>query len=236
MCLVSSLNTNNMFLICEGDPVNEMFFIIRDKVKSSMINGDQTGFYNSITLGPGDFCGEELLTWALVPNSDSLNLPLSTRTVKSISEVEAFTLRAWDLRYVAKQFKRMHSKQLQHAFIYYSHQWRTWGACFIQAAWRRYKRKKMAIELAKQENLFDDMDNSSEGLLAIAEDDDGEAGSPDTHEQVQQPDLGVTLLASKFAKNTRKGSQRMMSRLGHDDSMLKMPKMFKPVEPDFSAL
>ncbi|KAE8722422.1 putative cyclic nucleotide-gated ion channel 16 [Hibiscus syriacus] len=144
--LISFLNTINMFLIREGDMVNEMFFIIRDKVESSTTNGGRTGFYNSITLGPGDFCGEELLTWAL------------------------------DLRYVAKQFKRMHSKQLQHAFRYYSHQWRTWGACFIQAAWRRYKRKKLAIELVKQENLFYDMDDSGDGLLAVEED---EGARPD---------------------------------------------------------
>ncbi|KAK8600071.1 hypothetical protein V6N13_060110 [Hibiscus sabdariffa] len=230
--LVSSLNTSNMFLIREGDPVNEMLFIIRGKVESSTTNGGQTGFYNSITLGPADFCGEELLTWALIPNSDAcLNLPLSTRTVKAITEVEAFALRAWDLRYVANQFKRMHSKKLQHAFRYYSHQWRTWGACFIQAAWRRYKRRKLAIELARQENLFNDMDDSGEGLLA-----DGEAGSSDATDHTQHLDLGVTVLASKFAKNTRIGTKKVMPPLGHDDSMLKMPKMFKPVEPDFSAL
>ncbi|XP_039007867.1 probable cyclic nucleotide-gated ion channel 16 [Hibiscus syriacus] len=230
--LVSSLNTKDMYLVREGDPVREMLFIIRGEVESSTTNGGRTGFYNSITLGPGDFCGEELLTWALIPNSDScLNLPLSTRTVKSITEVEAFALRAWELKYVAKQFKRLHSKKLQHAFRYYSHQWRTWGACFIEAAWRRYKRRKMAIELAKQENLFDD---GGEGVLVGAGEEEDEDGSSDTSHQAQH--LGVTLLASKFAKNTRRGAKKVMARISHDESMLKMPKMFKPVEPDFSAL
>ncbi|MBA0784498.1 hypothetical protein Gotri_006809 [Gossypium trilobum] len=231
--LVSSLNTNDMFLVREGDPVQEMLFIIRGKVESSTTNGGRTGFYNSITLGPGDFCGEELLTWALIPHSDSIiNLPLSTRTVKSITEVEAFALRAWDLRYVAKQFKRLHSKKLQHAFRYYSHQWRTWGACFIQAAWRRYKRKKLAIELAKQEQLYDDMYDMDDG--AGAEYEDGDASSSDQANHAQH--LGITILASKFAKNTRKGAKKTVSRINQDDSILKMPKMFKPVEPDFSAL
>ncbi|KAE8717364.1 putative spermidine synthase 1 [Hibiscus syriacus] len=226
--LVSSLNTKDMYLVREGDPVREMIFIIRGEVESSTTNSGRTEFYSSITLGPGDFCGEELLTWALIPNSDScLYLPLSTRTVKSITEVEAFALRAWELKYVAKQFKRLHSKKLQHAFRYYSHQWRTWGACFIEAAWRQYKRRKMAIELAKQENLFDD---GGEGVLG--EEDEG--GSSDTSYQTQH--LGVTLLASKFAKNTRRGAKKVMARISHDESMLKMPKMFKPVEPDFSAL
>lgn len=231
--LVSSLNTNDMFLVREGDPVQEMLFIIRGKVESSTTNGGRTGFYNSITLGPGDFCGEELLTWALIPHSDSIiNLPLSTRTVKSITEVEAFALRAWDLRYVAKQFKRLHSKKLQHAFRYYSHQWRTWGACFIQAAWRRYKRKRLAIELAKQEQLYDDMYDMDDG--AGAEYEDGDASSSDQANHAQH--LGITILASKFAKNTRKGAKKTVSRINQDDSILKMPKMFKPVEPDFSAL
>ncbi|BAT85231.1 hypothetical protein VIGAN_04275400 [Vigna angularis var. angularis] len=90
------------------------------QVESSTTDSGRTGFYNSITLRPGDFCGEELLTWALM-SSSNLNLPSSTRTVKSILEVEAFALRAEDLKFVSNQFKQLHSKKLQHAFCYYSH-------------------------------------------------------------------------------------------------------------------
>ncbi|KAF2294576.1 hypothetical protein GH714_012739 [Hevea brasiliensis] len=129
--LVSSLNTKDTYIVREGDPVNEMLFIIRGQLESSTTNGGRTGFFNSIILRAGDFCGEELLTWALLPTS-CLNLPSSTRTVKALNEVEAFALRAEDLKFVAKQFKHLHSKKLQHAFRYYSHQWRTWGACYIQ--------------------------------------------------------------------------------------------------------
>ncbi|KAK6912115.1 Cyclic nucleotide-binding domain [Dillenia turbinata] len=151
--LVSSLSTRDTYIVREGDPVTEMLFIIRGQLESSTTNGGRSGFFNSITLGPGDFCGEELLTWALMPSS-SLNLPSSTRTVRSLTEVEAFALRAEDLRFVAGQFKRLHSKKLQHAFRYYSHQWRTWGSCIIQAAWRRFKKHKMMQELAMQESLY----------------------------------------------------------------------------------
>lgn len=126
-----SLNTKDTFIIREGDPVNEMLFIIRGQLESTTTDGGRAGFFNSIILKPGDFCGEELLTWALGGTSN-LNLPASTRTVKSITEVEAFALRAEDLKFVAGQFKRLHSKKLQHAFRYYSFQWRTWGACIIQ--------------------------------------------------------------------------------------------------------
>jgi hypothetical protein len=41
----------------------------------------------------------------LLPKS-SLNLPSSTRTVKAFVEVEAFALRAEDLKFVPNQFRR----------------------------------------------------------------------------------------------------------------------------------
>ena len=80
-------------------------------------------------------------------------LPSSTRTVKALVEVEAFSLQAEDLKFVASQFRRLHSKKLQHTFRYYSYHWRTWGACFIQAAWRRFRRRKMAKDLSMRESF-----------------------------------------------------------------------------------
>lgn len=150
--LQPSLCTQGTCLVREGDPVNEMLFIIRGNLDSYTTNGGRTGFYNSCQIGPGDFCGEELLTWALDPRP-SVVLPSSTRTVKAISEVEAFALIAEDLKFVASQFRRLHSKQLRHKFRFYSHQWRTWAACFVQAAWRRYKRRKSVRELQARESF-----------------------------------------------------------------------------------
>jgi cyclic nucleotide gated channel len=112
------LYTEKSCIVREEDPVDEMIFIMRGKVKTMTTNGGRTGFFNSLFLMPGDFCGEELLTWALDPNSSS-NLPTSTRTVETISEVEAFALMADDLKFVASQFRRLiNSKQLQHTFRY----------------------------------------------------------------------------------------------------------------------
>ncbi|PPD94217.1 hypothetical protein GOBAR_DD08759 [Gossypium barbadense] len=244
MCerLVSSLSTEGNYIVREGEPVNEMLFIIRGQLESSTTGGGRTGFFNSITLRPGDFCGEELLTWALMPNS-TLNLPLSTRTVQAVSEVEAFALQADDLQFFAHQFKRLQSKKLQHAFRYYSHQWRTWGACFIQAAWRRFKKRKMAKELIKRENSFYyrtlgdqddyhyDIDDMEEGLLDHEDYIDGTSSSSMDNQQNFQ--LGATILASKFAKNTKKGSKVPLIDSSADS--LKMPKLFKPDEPDFSV-
>lgn len=150
--LKPALCTEGTFLVREGDPVNEMLFIIRGHLDSYTTNGGRTGFFNSCLIGPGDFCGEELLTWALDPRPVVI-LPCSTRTVKAICEVEAFALRAEDLKFVASQFRRLHSKQLRHKFRFYSHQWRTWAACFVQAAWRRHKKRKYATELRAKEEF-----------------------------------------------------------------------------------
>lgn len=150
--LKPALCTEGTFLLREGDPVNEMPFIIRGHLDSYTTDGGRTGFFNSCRIGPGDFCGEELLTWALDPRLTAA-LPCSTRTVKAVSEVEAFTLRAEDLKFVASQFRRLHSKQLRDRFRFYSHQWRAWAACFIQVAWRRFKKRKEAEELRAREKL-----------------------------------------------------------------------------------
>lgn len=109
------LYTENSFVVREGDPVDEMLFIMRGKIYTMTTNGGRTGFFNSVYLMAGDFCGEELLTWALDPNSSS-SLPISTRTVRAVTDVEAFCLMPDDLKFVTSQFRRLHSKQLQHAF------------------------------------------------------------------------------------------------------------------------
>ncbi|KAK4417746.1 Cyclic nucleotide-gated ion channel 18 [Sesamum alatum] len=228
--LVSSLSTKGSYIVREGDPVNEMLFIIRGQMESSTTNGGRSGFFNSITLRPGDFCGEELLTWALVPNA-SLNLPSSTRSVKTLTEVEAFALQAEDLKFVANQFKRLHSMRLQHAFRYYSHQWRTWGACFIQAAWRRYKKKMLAKKLILEVNYDEDDDGyySDEQDGEYSDEETGDRTSVDSPAQ----NLSTTILASRFAANTRRGALQRIA--GAQPASLKMPKLLKPDEPDFSG-
>ncbi|KAK7281579.1 hypothetical protein RIF29_09696 [Crotalaria pallida] len=216
--LVSSLSTLGTYIVREGDPVTEMLFIIRGRLDSSTTNGGRTGFFNSIILRPGDFCGEELLSWALLPKS-TMNLPSSTRTVKALSEVEAFALRAEDLKFVANQFRRLHSKKLQHTFRFYSHHWRTWAACFIQAAWRRYKKRMSAKDLSLRESLPLDETLADER----EQEDEYPSGSNSSQAKLN---LGVTILASRFAANTRRGALKIK-----DD----LPKLQKPEEPDFST-
>ncbi|XVF88054.1 hypothetical protein PTKIN_Ptkin19aG0018400 [Pterospermum kingtungense] len=212
--LVSSLSTERTYIVREGDPVTEMLFIIRGRLDSCTTNGGRTGFFNSIVLRPGDFCGEELLAWALLPKS-TMNLPCSTRTVRALAEVEAFALHAEDLKFVANQFRRLHSKKLQHTFRFYSHHWRTWAACFIQAAWHRYKRRMMENNLTMAESS------------ALDEKEDDESGQAVSSSSRAKLNLGVTILASRFAANTRRGAQKIKD--------VEMPKLQKPEEPDFST-
>lgn len=207
------LCTSGTCLVREGDPVIEMLFILRGHLDSYTTNGGRTGFFNSCQLGSGDFCGEELLSWALYPRPSVL-LPSSTRTVTAITEVEAFALVSEDVKFVASQFRKLHSKQLKHKFRFHSHQWRTWAACFIQAAWFRYKRRKEAAVLKARENAT-----------------------------VPQPELVMERCASLpprasqfaiFAAHLASSTGRAGS-LRNGSQMDLLTALQKPVEPDFST-
>ncbi|XP_021751116.1 probable cyclic nucleotide-gated ion channel 14 isoform X2 [Chenopodium quinoa] len=227
--LKSSLNTAGTYIVREGDPVTEMLFIIRGKLESSTTDGGRSGFFNSITLRPGDFCGEELLAWALLP--DATHYPSSTRTVKAIEEVEAFSLEAEHLKYVANQFRRLHSKKLQDTFRYYSHQWRSWGACFIQAAWRQYKRKMEQISPSLSSSSSNSQNKS---LLSVSftqstsfDHNDEDHNDQSSAGELETSSLNIQRLARRFVRNARKSGQRDMD--------IELPKIKKPQDPNFFA-
>ncbi|XP_050203362.1 probable cyclic nucleotide-gated ion channel 5 [Mercurialis annua] len=204
------LFTEHTYIVREGDPVDEMLFIIRGRLESVTTDGGRSGFFNRSLLKEGDFCGEELLTWALDPKSGA-NLPSSTRTVKALTEVEAFALIAEELKFVASQFRRLHSRQVQHTFRFYSQQWRTWAACFIQAAWRRYSKRK-TLELRRKE-----------------EEDEVEAD--ETRSTSSGYSIGATFLATRFAANALRGVHRNRNA----KTARELVKLQKPPEPDFSV-
>ncbi|PHT52487.1 putative cyclic nucleotide-gated ion channel 10, partial [Capsicum baccatum] len=101
--------------------------------------------------------------------------------------VEGFALTSDDLIFVTTQFRRLHSKHLLHTFRFYSQHWRTWAACFIQAAWRRYCRNKLEKSLREEEDI----------LLATL-----------TNEIATLPSLGATIYASKFTANVLRALRR----------------------------
>ncbi|TXG58499.1 hypothetical protein EZV62_016328 [Acer yangbiense] len=220
------LCTPGTCLVREGDPVNEMLFIVRGHLDSYTTDGGRTGFFNSCRIGPGDFCGEEMLTWALDPRP-SVILPSSTRTVKAITEVEAFAFIAEDLKFVASQYRKLHSKQLRYTFRCHSPQWRTWAACFIQAAWFRYKRRKEAAELTERESIPSVPESGNEPTVSSF------------------PTLGsgrFASFASKMAASTRRGGSQPWATDFRRGGSLRCATDFdilsslqKPKEPDFTV-
>ncbi|KAI4328903.1 hypothetical protein L6164_021220 [Bauhinia variegata] len=117
--------------------------------------------------------------------------------------------------FVTSQFRRLHSKQLQHTFRFYSVQWRTWGACFIQAAWRRYCKKKVERSLREAEDRLQD-------ALANEEDE-------------HTPSLGATIFASRFAANAMRNLRQNGERRNRFPQRMLPLLPQKPAEPDFSA-
>ncbi|GBG62662.1 hypothetical protein CBR_g31681 [Chara braunii] len=187
LCLQQAMFVEGTVLIREDDPVQSMVFVIKGRMESSTTNGGRTGFLNTRQLRAGDFCGEELLTWALEPKSQHDSLPKSSRRVVILDEVEAFSLSADDLKYVASQFRRLHSKEIQHTLRCYSQQWQMWAACTIQAAWRRKKKREQKHREALREA------KRAAGILLDPEDDSGSMALPMNVARVAR---GLTLTSS----------------------------------------
>ncbi|XP_022980030.1 cyclic nucleotide-gated ion channel 1-like isoform X1 [Cucurbita maxima] len=135
------LFTEKSFILQEGDPIDMMLFIMKGKLATIITYGWKNDTFSAV-LNAGDFCGEELVQWARDPTSTSL--PISSRTVKSLTEVEAFALKANELKSVTSQFhfQRLNSKQFQLSVRFYSHQWNVWAAYKIQEAWQEYRERK----------------------------------------------------------------------------------------------
>ncbi|KAK1316108.1 Cyclic nucleotide-gated ion channel 2 [Acorus calamus] len=124
-------------IVREGDPVQRMVFIVRGHIGSSQ--NLSKGNVATCTLGPGNFLGDELLSWCLRrPFID--RLPASSATFECFEPTEAFGLDAQHLRYITDHFRyKFASERLKRTARYYSTNWRTWAAVNIQLAWRRYK-------------------------------------------------------------------------------------------------
>ncbi|XP_019259963.1 PREDICTED: probable cyclic nucleotide-gated ion channel 20, chloroplastic [Nicotiana attenuata] len=109
-------------VLCRGGLIDKMVFIIRGKMESIGEDG------NVASLSEGDACGEELLTWCLEHSSinrdgKKIRIPghrlLSNRLVRCLTNVEAFILRAADLKEVTNLFARFsRSPRVQGAIRY----------------------------------------------------------------------------------------------------------------------
>ncbi|KAL6138625.1 hypothetical protein ACLB2K_063906 [Fragaria x ananassa] len=106
------------YIIREGEPLRKMFFIrqgtaLTYTTRTDQMSGGSTSGSSIIDkLKKGDLYGEELLEWAFNFGSSS-NLPVSTRTVVSHEIVEAFVIRAKDLKKIVSMFWWQFSRKLQ---------------------------------------------------------------------------------------------------------------------------
>ncbi|KAH0943487.1 hypothetical protein HID58_003124 [Brassica napus] len=142
--------------------VEKMVFIVRGEMESIGQDG------SVLLLSEGDVCGEELLTWCLERSSvnpeveilkieteyvlkledgRSIKLPLkglvSNRSVRCVTNVEAFSLSVADLEDVTSLFSRfLRSHRVLGAIRYESPYWRLRAATQIQVAWR-YRRRRL---------------------------------------------------------------------------------------------
>ncbi|KAJ0100847.1 hypothetical protein Patl1_04536 [Pistacia atlantica] len=130
----------------EGDPVQRMLFVVRGHLQSSQI------LHNNIKsccmLGPGNFSGDELLSWCL-RRPFIERLPPSSSTLVTLETTEAFGLEAEDVKYVTQHFRYTFvNERVKRSARYYSPGWRTWAAVAIQLAWRRYKHRLTLTSLS----------------------------------------------------------------------------------------
>jgi cyclic nucleotide gated channel len=131
------LFTKGEKILREGDPVQRMLFIVKGHLESTQKLSK--GMVSTCMLGPGNFCGDELLSWCL-RRPFLERLPPSSATFRSLEPTEAFGLDAQDLKYITEHFRyKFANEKYRRIARYYSSSWRTWAAVTIQLVWRKYK-------------------------------------------------------------------------------------------------
>ncbi|XAR51692.1 hypothetical protein NMG60_11006398 [Bertholletia excelsa] len=122
----------------EADPVQQMLFIARGRIKKSQRL--RKGTVSTTMLGPGSFVGDELLSIFFHRKVNFLDpLPPATATFTCVESGEAFALDANDLLFIVFHFRhRLDCDKLKLMARYYSPSWRTWAAITVQLAWRRH--------------------------------------------------------------------------------------------------
>ncbi|WZY75852.1 hypothetical protein YC2023_022236 [Brassica napus] len=130
----------------EGDAVQRMLFVVRGHLQSSQLLRD--GVKSCCMLGPGNFSGDELLSWCL-RRPFVERLPPSSSTLVTLETTEAFGLDAQDVKYVTQHFRYTFvNEKVKRSARYYSPGWRTWAAVAVQLAWRRYKHRLTLTSLS----------------------------------------------------------------------------------------
>ncbi|KAK0598004.1 hypothetical protein LWI29_030717 [Acer saccharum] len=92
-------------IVREGDPINEMLFVLHGKLwnfssAASSTNNVPPHDWRKEFLKDGHFWGEEIVNWVQYESSSSSssNKLISQTTIQALTKVEAFVLRADDLK------------------------------------------------------------------------------------------------------------------------------------------
>ncbi|KAK1587330.1 hypothetical protein Q3G72_011800 [Acer saccharum] len=142
----SLIFTKGEVITREGDLVQRMLFVVRGHLQSSQVLRDN--IKSCCMLGPGNFSGDELLSWCL-RRPFIERLPPSSSTLITLETTEAFGLEAEDVKYVTQHFRYTFvNERVKRSARYYSPGWRTWAAVAIQLAWRRYKHRLTLTSLS----------------------------------------------------------------------------------------
>lgn len=133
--------TEHTHIVQEGHLIYEMLFVVKGKLCIYTSDPETNNDHDNVSvkgyLTNGDFCGEELIDWANPskdhgPNSSndhvansSKDLPISTKTIEALTDVDAFALMSDDLKKVLQIKHLMHKR----------------AACHIQRVWRSHRHK-----------------------------------------------------------------------------------------------
>ena len=124
------------YIVKEGDPIDAVFLITEGIVWTcTNNNSDGTNSQHAECLVNGQHFGRKLLEWILTPTSfDMYNvskLPISSKTLKTHTKVEAFALMAHDLKQIwHSKLSRLGQEQLQSK-----------AAARVQQIWRQRRPK-----------------------------------------------------------------------------------------------
>ncbi|XP_075673488.1 cyclic nucleotide-gated ion channel 1-like isoform X3 [Castanea sativa] len=116
------------YIVREGDPIDAVFFITDGIVwTSTSNNGEGSNSRRAERLERGQHFGEELLEWVMKPTSDDMRnlsiLPVSSKTLKTHTKVEAFALMAHDFNKIW-QLSLLGPEQLFQAAVLIQQFWR----------------------------------------------------------------------------------------------------------------
>uniref|UniRef100_A0A7N2MUQ2 Cyclic nucleotide-binding domain-containing protein n=2 Tax=Quercus lobata TaxID=97700 RepID=A0A7N2MUQ2_QUELO len=124
------------YIVNEGDPIDALFLITNGIVWTyTSNNGEGSDSRHAKRLEKGQHFGGKLLEWVLKPTSDDMRnlsiLPVSSKTLKTHTKVEAFALMAHDFKKIMEsKFSLLGPEELQSK-----------AAIRVQRSWRQHRAK-----------------------------------------------------------------------------------------------